>query len=297
MLIALDMDGTLLNEDGMISPGNRDAIRRAQGLGHIVAIATGRSFMDAEKQLRLAELECPVVSMNGAGVTLPDLTRVSSTPLEKETIIPFLRWMSELPELYYEVYTGDNVYVELNKRVRLEKLAAGQQAEVPEELRWLIRALVDQQFRQAAVTYVESMEEVWSKPETVIYKTLAFSLSPELLKEAAGRFAGVPGVIVTASHENNIEVNHELATKGEGIKKLAAHYGIPMEEVAVMGDSYNDVPMFEAASYRIAMANAADVLKDMSDFITLSNQEDGVAAGIEHLLNGTRQPKSRSEQR
>jgi Cof subfamily protein (haloacid dehalogenase superfamily) len=285
MLIALDMDGTLLNEEGTISLENKEAILHAQSLGHIVVIATGRSYMDAERQLRLADLECPVVSLNGAVVTLPDRSLAASTPLNKEDIIPALRWMNEVPELYYEVYTEDNVYVELDKRVRLEKLSAIKEEEVPEEVGWLLKAMIDQQFQQAAVTYVESMEEIWSKADNVIYKTLAFSLNRELLKEASARFAAIPGLIITASHVNNIEINHKDANKGAGVGMLAAHYGIPAGQVAVMGDSYNDLPMFEMAGYRIAMENAAPLLKETADFITLSNTEHGVAAGLQHLLD------------
>lgn len=285
MLIALDMDGTLLNEDGEISRENKEAILHAQRLGHTVIIATGRSYMDAERQLRLADLECPVVSLNGAVITLPDGTLAASTPLNKEDIIPALRWMNEIPELYYEVYTEDNVYVELDKRVRLEKLSALKEDEVPEEVGWLLKAMIDQQFQQAAVTYVESMEDIWSKEENLIYKTLAFSLNRELLKEASTRFAAIPGLIITASHVNNIEINHKDANKGNGVKLMAEHYGIPAAQIAVMGDSYNDLPMFEIAGYRIAMENAAPILKETADFITLSNSEHGVAAGLRHLLD------------
>ncbi|WP_438493441.1 Cof-type HAD-IIB family hydrolase [Paenibacillus sp. IHBB 3054] len=285
MLIALDMDGTLLNEEGIISPENREAIVHAQNQGHIVIIATGRSYMDAERQLRLAELECPVVSLNGAVVTLADGTLVASKPLNKENIIPALRWMNEIPELYYEVYTEDNVYVELDKRVHLEKISELKDDEVPEELRWLLKAMIDQQFQQAAVTYVEDMEEIWGKEDKVIYKTLAFSLNLELLKEASTRFAAIPGLIITASHPNNIEINHQDANKGAGVSLLAEHFGMALEQVAVMGDSYNDLPMFEVAGYRIAMENAASILKETADFITLSNAEHGVAAGIRHLLD------------
>lgn len=285
MLIALDMDGTLLNGDGEISRENKEAILHAQCLGHTVIIATGRSYMDAERQLRLADLECPVVSLNGAVITLPDGTLAASTPLNKEDIIPALRWMNEIPELYYEVYTEDNVYVELDKRVRLEKLSALKEDEVPEEVGWLLKAMIDQQFQQAAVTYVESMEDIWSKEENLIYKTLAFSLNRELLKEASTRFAAIHGLIITASHVNNIEINHKDANKGNGVKLMAEHYGIPAAQIAVMGDSYNDLPMFEIAGYRIAMENAAPILKETADFITLSNSEHGVAAGLRHLLD------------
>ncbi|WP_340020922.1 Cof-type HAD-IIB family hydrolase [Paenibacillus sp. FSL K6-1096] len=286
MLIALDMDGTLLNGQGEISPENKEAILHAQSLGHTVIIATGRAYMDAERQLRLAGLECPVVSLNGAVVTLHDRTVAASTPLNKEDIIPALRWMNGIDDLYYEVYTQDNVYVELDKRVQLEKkLTSLKEDEVPEEYRWLVKAMIEQQFRQAAVTYVESMEEIWSDGEQLIYKTLVFSLNRERLKEASTRFAAIPGLIITASHISNIEINHEEANKGAGVQKLADHYGIPAGQVAVMGDSYNDLPMFEMAGYKIAMENAAQVLKEAADFVTLSNTQHGVAAGIQHLLN------------
>lgn len=180
--------------------------------------------MDAERQLRLAGLECPVVSLNGAVVTLADGTLVASKPLNKENIIPALRWMNEIPELYYEVYTEDNVYVELDKRVHLEKISELKDDEVPEELRWLLKAMIDQQFQQAAVTYVEDMEKIWGKEDKVIYKTLAFSLNLELLKEASTRFAAIPGLIITASHANNIEINHQDANKGAGVSMLAEHF-------------------------------------------------------------------------
>jgi Cof subfamily protein (haloacid dehalogenase superfamily) len=285
MLIALDMDGTLLNDNGNISPGNREAILNAQRLGHIVIIATGRSYMDAERQLRLADLECPVASLNGAVITLPDGTLAASKPLHKEDIIPALRWMNEIPDLYYEIYTEGNVYVELDKRVRLEKLASLGIDEIPDEVSWLLKAMVDQQFQQAAVTYVERMEDIWSKEENVIYKALAFSLNRELLKEASTRLASIPGLIITASHANNIEINHEDANKGTGVALLASHYGIPMDQTVVMGDSYNDLPMFEAAGYRIAMANAAPILKENCDYVTAVNHEDGVAAAIRYVLD------------
>lgn len=284
MLIALDMDGTLLNEEGRISPKNREAIIHAQSLGHIVIIATGRSFMDAERQLRLADLECPVVSLNGALITLADGTLAASKPLNKEDILPALRWMNEIPDLYYEVYTKDTVYAELNKRVRLEKIAELKDETITEEVSWLLKVMIDQQFLQASVTYVESMEEVWSKEDNIIYKTLAFSLDRALLKEAAEHFEAIPGLIITASHVNNIEINNLDANKGSGITLIADHFGIPLSEVAVMGDSYNDKPMFEVAGYRIAMANSAPVLKEMAEFVTSSNDEDGVALGIQHLL-------------
>jgi hypothetical protein len=79
-------------------------------------------------------------------------------------------------------------------------------------------------------------------------------------------------------------VNNERATKGEALKQLASHYSIDLRDTVVFGDSHNDLSMFEVAGCRVAMANAAPELKATCDFVTLSHEEDGVAAGLEQVL-------------
>ncbi|TLS34103.1 Cof-type HAD-IIB family hydrolase [Geobacillus thermoleovorans] len=279
MLIALDMDGTLLNGEGKISERNRAAITAAKAQGHIVAVVTGRARKDALAPLREADLVCPIASLNGAIVTLEDGTVISEAPLERAAVRPTLEWVREQSDLYCETYTGDAVYVGLHNRSQWEALAS-EMADVAPDVKWL----VNKQFQQARVTYVDDIRTVWDDPQLTLYKLLIFALDRGRLLDAASRFAALPGVTVTSSHPHNIEMNNERATKGEALKQLAAHYGIDLRDTVAFGDSHNDLSMFEVAGCRVAMANAAPELKEMCDVITLSHEEDGVAAGLERVL-------------
>jgi Cof subfamily protein (haloacid dehalogenase superfamily) len=285
MLIALDMDGTLLNSNGRISERNQQAIVAAQAAGHIVTIATGRAYRDARAPLSEAGLVCPVIGLNGALIALADGTVISDIPLNQTALIPALEWARTQPDLYCEIYTSEAVYVGLHNREHLEALA--ESSEVAPELRRIVR----KQFQQARVTYVQDIREVWNDAALVAYKVLIFSLNRELLQEARRIFAECSGVTVTSSHPNNIEVNEQRATKGKAIETLAAYYGIDLTDVAVMGDSHNDLSMFAVAGRRIAMGNASDEVKQHSDFITASHDEDGVALAIEQLVRECRAPK------
>ncbi|KJE28559.1 HAD hydrolase, IIB family protein [Geobacillus kaustophilus] len=279
MLIALDMDGTLLNGEGKISERNRKAMMAAQKEGHIVAVITGRARKDALAPLREAGLVCPIASLNGAIVTLEDGTVISEAPLEREIVRPALEWVREQSDLYCETYTGDAVYVGLHNRSYWEALAS-EMADAAPDVKWL----VNKQFQQARVTYVDDIGTVWDDPQTVMYKLLIFALDRERLRDAASRFAALRSVTVTSSHPHNIEMNNERATKGEALKQLAAHYGIDVRDTVAFGDSHNDLSMFKVAGYRVAMDNAEPELKAICDMVTSSHEEDGVAAGLERLL-------------
>ncbi|MBB5323156.1 hypothetical protein HNQ34_000233 [Anoxybacillus tepidamans] len=279
MLIALDMDGTLLNSSGQISQRNKEAIVEAQEAGHVVAIATGRAYKDAYELLAKAGIACPVIGLNGAMITLIDGTVISDIPLNKQALIPILQWVREQPDLYCEIYTNEAVYVGLHNREHLEALAN----DVSEQHRDLKR-IVEKQFQQARVTYVQNLSDVWNNESLVFYKVLVFSLNPSRLKDASVKFEAFSELTVTSSHPNNIEVNHQQATKGKAVKKLASYYGIDLADTIVVGDSHNDLSMFAVAGYRIAMGNASNEVKKQADFITVTNDEDGVAGVLEELV-------------
>jgi hydroxymethylpyrimidine pyrophosphatase-like HAD family hydrolase len=81
-----------------------------------------------------------------------------------------------------------------------------------------------------------------------------------------------------------LEFLHPEGTKGHALRFLAAHYGIPIEETIAMGDAMNDHEMVEAAGLGVAMSNAVPALKAVADYVTLSNNEDGVKHVIEKFV-------------
>ena len=91
-------------------------------------------------------------------------------------------------------------------------------------------------------------------------------------------------VIVSSSLDNNLEINAPGATKGEAILRLAKHLGLSREQTMGFGDGENDMTMIRMAGIGVAMGNAVEALKAEADYVTVTNDEDGVADAIEKLL-------------
>ena len=83
---------------------------------------------------------------------------------------------------------------------------------------------------------------------------------------------------------NNLEINAEEATKGNALLWLADYLGIPREETMAFGDGENDISMLKAAGIGVAMGNASDQIKEAADEVTLTNDQDGVAAAIRNWV-------------
>lgn len=112
--------------------------------------------------------------------------------------------------------------------------------------------------------------------------------------------AGQPGMALVPSSPNIIDVLPADNTKASGLAFLADHLGIRLEECCVFGDFENDLEMFQAAGVSVAVENASTILKEKADFITESNDKDGVAKALEIMFADRRpadQRQKREEQR
>ena len=107
-----------------------------------------------------------------------------------------------------------------------------------------------------------------------------------LVLEAIKREIGekFPEIKVTASTWNNIELNIRTAHKGNALKRFAEYLGYTLEDCMAFGDGMNDFTMVEAAGLGIAMANAEPEVKRVAKYVTLSNDENGVAKGIDKWI-------------
>ena len=96
--------------------------------------------------------------------------------------------------------------------------------------------------------------------------------------------SAVPGIDLTQSWFNNIEIMPAGVDKGRGVRDMAAALGLSMDQVMALGDQDNDIPMFKAAGFGVAMGNAAPELLAAADFVTLSNNEAGFAKAVEKFI-------------
>ncbi|MEC3607860.1 Cof-type HAD-IIB family hydrolase [Bacillus glycinifermentans] len=279
-LIAIDLDGTLLNAESKISAENRAAIKKALISDCIVAICTGRATFDVKALLN--GLDIPIIAANGGTVHDFNYKLLSRTLMDRETGQKTAKYLTE-QDIYFEVYTDDALLSPYDGKQKLEAELDIVASANPDEDRDTLWQGALTQFKQFGIKPVPDIRKVFESDEN-IYKLLCFSFDTEKLKKAKADLSANPKLGLTSSGKHIIEILPAESGKGRALREFAKHYGIEKQDIYAIGDSPNDLSMFEEAGHRIAMGNAIDELKHMSTFITKSNDENGVAYFINKLL-------------
>lgn len=281
-LLALDLDGTLLNSRGKISDENKTAIRRAEELGVLVTIATGRRFRDARPVAREIGFNAPIVTHNGALLKYAEnLETVEFSLLKNETVFEILRVGKEfggdalvsadphgLGTLLYDTLSDANV--PLKKYIAWAKTLHGADAE-------------------DSVRHVKNLESVVGQTE-VVHVSFSGSCAPmyemqRILEDELDNSVNILATIYPRLDFTLLDILPPDASKGFGVEKLALLNGLSHENVMVCGDNFNDLEMLEFAGTPVVMGNAAPELQEREDFYTTSsNDENGVAEAIERFI-------------
>jgi Cof subfamily protein (haloacid dehalogenase superfamily) len=281
-LLALDLDGTLLDSKGKIPAANLEAIRRAEKKGVLVTIATGRRFRDARPVGLELELNAPLITHNGALLKYAQtLETVAVSLLSNETVREILRVGREFGAdallscdphgkgtLLYDTISAENI--PLLKYIVWSKHLHGDEAE-------------------EAVLHVPNLADALDGAETVHVsfsgkcvpmRELEMTLQNELNETATILTTVYPRLDFTL-----IDILPPDASKGIGLEKLTVIENLTPENVMVVGDNFNDLQMLEFAGTPVVMGNAAPALLENDNFHqTLSNDENGVAAAIERFI-------------
>ncbi|SEN48963.1 Cof-type HAD-IIB family hydrolase [Lihuaxuella thermophila] len=279
-MIFLDMDGTLLNRKGKISRRNKDAIAHLQNKGVKVVIATGRHYADARVRLVEAGISCPVISLNGADIRLENGRPLWKQTLRKKDVRHMVTSAAEL-QAYLEIYCEDHIYSTFDGKKHLDAEIDMLSTRRPEVSRRELEERCRQQFLQARVKQIGSFDEIL--PEKEVYKILFFTFDNKKKVDFLSCIKGLQRVSVSSSATYNVEVNEIQCHKGFGLQKMADFYQIPVRHTVAVGDHCNDLPMFQAAGYSVAMGNAEEIVKTGADYVTVTNEQDGVAEAIYHL--------------
>ncbi|MFY4775760.1 Cof-type HAD-IIB family hydrolase [Metabacillus sp. RGM 3146] len=282
-LFALDMDGTTLSSKNEISPENIQAIKKAQSLGHKVMVLSGRAPESINKLLDKYDIHLPIGGSNGTAVfadgkllELTSLTdsqdRIIAEEAEKE-VVPF------------KIYTNKGIYFHSEWSVRLEKvLSSGAvPAEHYEDENYEKMIRIPNTSEEALI--FDDIRTLLMDEELTIQKFFILVLDPIQRNRILTSMKSIEGVYVTTSSPFNIEIMNINGNKGNGLKVMAKYLNIPLEDTVAIGDQYNDIPMFKASGFSIAMGNAQEEIKRMSDYITLTNDENGVAHAIDYVLS------------
>ena len=262
-LIAIDMDGTTLRDDKTISPRTKEAIKRLISRGIIIVPSTGRPSLNLiEEVLGIEGIDYSITS-NGA-----QLTDYKNKKIIHEAYLPADAAVDTIRRL--KSFNGYIYAHSDDKSLNAPDPYGESQKEIPNILK-------DQ--KEA----IEMMEEYILKNKPPIQKIAMLSRSREDQNRVLSSKHLFKNIHVNSSGANNIEFNSLEASKGIALRRLCRMLNIPREQVAAIGDNENDLSMLRFAGYKVAMGNALASVKKAANEITLTNQEDGVAAFLEKI--------------
>lgn len=282
-LLALDLDGTLLNSQGEVPEINRKAIRSAEENGVLVTIASGRRYRDARPIGLGLELNAPLITHNGALLKYAGSEEtVAYSLLSTETALDVVRvgkqaggdpLVSTDPfghgELLYDRISDDNI--PLKKYLRWSENLHGGAA------------------GREGVRHVANLEDELMRNEVVHISfsgpCTAMADFVQDLKAELGEMTTVLETIYPKLDFTLIDILPKDASKGHGVGKLAQINHLAHDEIMVIGDNFNDIEMLEVAGIPVVMGNADERLRtEYGFYTTLDNNEGGVAAAIERFI-------------
>ena len=284
-LFASDMDGTILQDHSTIHPDNVKMVHYLQEQNIPFVICSGRDFYQASLCLEPANLQCPVIGLNGAVIYQEDGTILKEVTLSHEDT----RILVQKIEKYHnnwDMMTSKGFF-SLHFKEKFAKKVATFKENHPELTPDELEVEIDKLKKLFYAIDVSSVEEVLEDPSIKIYKVLTSNYEAEdSLKEIKSYVEQeLPNLVVTSSFKTNIEVTHKNAQKGIALQYYAATLGISMDEVFAIGDNSNDVSMLKLAGYSVAMGNANQEAMQTAKYQTDDNKHGGVAKAIQQCLD------------
>ncbi|MGI6007312.1 MAG: HAD family hydrolase [Ruminococcus sp.] len=269
-LIAIDLDGTLLDGECVFREENRIMIRRALKAGYCVVPTTGRSFQNARYEIFKNFDELPYyINANGTVVTDGKTEEVLYTASFPPGMAGKIYRLCKEYKTYIEPYAGRYAFMEQEGIDHLYRSG-------------LPLSYCEQLMRTNILC--ENMEKEIEEGE---YPVSKFHIVCESIGEKEilkARIAAIPGLYPISVVDQNIEVVYQKKSKRDGLKFLCDYLGISRENVMALGDSSNDVEMLEWAGCSVAMGNASDQVKQTAEYVTDSNDNGGVAKALQHFL-------------
>jgi Cof subfamily protein (haloacid dehalogenase superfamily) len=260
--VVSDVDGTLVTNDKTLTPGVEAAVAELRAGGIVFSIISSRPPRGLSMLIDRLAITSPVIGFNGGVIATPELSVISEHLLAPDVA-----------------------------RGAVDKLT-GQGVQV-----WVFSG-VDWLVRDGDGPYVGFEERTIRFPPTVVKefgsaldaaaKIVGVSKDFDFLTDCEREVRTALGnhASILRSQPYYLDITHPLANKGEALSEIAKLLGVPLAEIAVIGDGSNDVAMFERGGLSIAMGNASRQVQHAADLLTDSNGDDGFAKAIERFILG-----------
>ena len=273
-IVALDLDGTLLDSHKQLSAVNRDALARAAENGALIVPTTGRFFGMMPEAVRSLPFVRYAITVNGAQVYDRETdSAIVREEIPREMALAVMRLLDGF-DVIYDCYRSNWGWMSEAFKAKAADYATDEH---------YLKMVRD--FRKPVPELKAHLED--TAAEGNVQKIMLFArldgpkdVTRKITEAVNARF---PEIKVTSTTWNNLELNIASAHKGVALKRFAEHLGLTLENCMALGDGRNDLTMIEAAGVGVAMSNAHPDVLAAADYVSLSNDENGVAAALAHF--------------
>lgn len=265
-IIAVDLDGTLLNADSQISDYTVQVIQKVREAGHIVLIATGRPYRMADKFYDQLQLDTPMINFNGSLTHLPGKKWAGEQNIliDKQYLIDFLKEEENFEADFIAGEYKKKFFITQNHLDNFNPAIMGVEKITPDTL--------------------IKKERITADPHSILMQTRAAD-KYALAAEMNTFFKNELEINTWGGPLNILETCAKNVTKASALTYLLDQYQIGPEDLIAFGDEHNDVQMLQLAGVGYAMKNASDTLLPVADRMTqFTNDQDGVARELEALF-------------
>ncbi len=257
-LIALDMDGTLLNKERVISKNTSEYLKKLVQLGHKVVISSGRPFRAIKPFYEELSLDTPAICYNGSYIF--NFEEYKDKKIPAKVIREIVQELGE--------DNCNNIFCENESDIYALKEDS----------------MLDFFWKNGMNMHIGSLKNI-DKDMYIAIIMLKTGEYEEKLVNLGRKYDGIDVRFWTDA--NHIaELYFTEHSKGAALLKVAKHYDIPASDIICFGDASNDFPMFEVAGLSVAMKNGSDETKKQADMVSLDdNDNDGIMKTLKHILN------------
>lgn len=264
-LVAIDMDGTLLNSKNQVSHRTKEAIVNARARGAYIVLSTGRVLKSALSYSKDLDLKNPIIACNGAIIADENGNIIYKNPIDNSLVKEIVH-LARSKDIYYHFYDENRFYSHNRVDEILKFYSEGDDN------------------NRIDIKIFKDIEEITGMEDLNIYKFLFIDEDKNKLQKLRDDLDRLKSLETSSSWSNNIEAMRLNVSKGEGLKELCNKLKIDPNEVIAIGDNENDLSMIKFAGLGVAMGNGNEYIKKQADYIADSNDEDGVAKIIEKFV-------------
>ena len=271
-MVCIDMDGTLLSKRKTISDESKKVIKEVNEKGIKVVVTTGRLYNNAAYYSNFIGASDAVIAGNGAVIREKNSDEIIFQSDIDINVCKRLLIIAKKCGIILHMHTMNEILT----NSYISNVIA----------RVVLPGIKDSDF-PIKITTIKG-EDNWDNElknyKGKITKCITFSVSPKKTEMFRKELDNINEIVYYSSGHRSIEINAKGVSKGNGVKILAEHYGISRDEIICIGDNENDISMIEYAGLGIAMGNGIRELKEKANYITDTNDNDGVRKALEKFI-------------